>query len=92
MEVNSVQNRAGDFAPIVEEDGLTAGAEAFRVAQVPAGAGVHGSDEHEFGGKLERILGASNGDGTVLERLTEIFQDSLGKFTKFIQKKHASVS
>ena len=55
-----------------------AGALAGLVAEVAAGAGVHGGDEHEARGEADRHGGARDGDGAVLEGLAQDFEDVRG--------------
>ena len=52
MEVNSVEEGAGDFRAVFEALGGP-DAVGFGVALESAGAGIHGSDEHRGGGEGE---------------------------------------
>jgi hypothetical protein len=59
---------------------------------VAAGARVHGSGEHEAGGKRERPGGARDADGAVFERLPHDFEDAARKFGELVEEQHAVVS
>lgn len=50
--------------------GLCTGAFMGRVVEMPAGTRVHGSYEHEVCWVGDALIGASDGDGLVLKRLT----------------------
>ena len=49
MDVNAVQQRPGYFGAISMDLVMAAVARMFGVGEKPAGAGVHGGDEHKIG-------------------------------------------
>ena len=91
VHVNAVKERAREFFAIGVDLGLSAGTFVGGVAEVAAGAGVHGGDEHEVGGVGGFGAGAGDGDFLVFERLAEGFEDRAGEFGDFVEKEDAEV-
>ena len=54
MDVDAVEQGAGDFGHIALDHGLGAGTLARLVVEEAAGTGVHGCGEHEARWKTER--------------------------------------
>ena len=74
MKINSVQQRPGQF-PLVTFGFFTAITAAFvRVAEVPAGTGVHGGNELKAGGESELLGGTGNADFAGLQWLSHDLQ------------------
>ena len=71
VDVDAVEQGAGDALAVGFDLAWRAAAFAFRIAEVAAGAGVHGGDEHEAGGEGEAAGGAGDGDLAVFERLAQ---------------------
>lgn len=91
MEVDAVEKRAGDFLAVGFDLARVAAAVAGGVAPKAAGAGIHGGDEEEFGGKAEGSGGAGDGDFAVLEGLAEDFEGGAAVFREFVEKEDAIV-
>uniref|UniRef100_E6PYE2 Uncharacterized protein n=1 Tax=mine drainage metagenome TaxID=410659 RepID=E6PYE2_9ZZZZ len=91
MNVDAVEQRAGDFGDVALDHGRGTHAFAGLVVEVSAGAWVHGGGEHKARGKGERHAGAGDGDGVFLEGLAHDFQDVAGKLGKLVEKKQAVV-
>ena len=91
MQVDAVQQRAGDPPPVLGDGAGGAGAFPGGVPQVAAFAGVHGRYQHEFAGVGGCPVYAAHGNGAVLQRLAQHLQRIAGKFRQFIQKQHAVV-
>ncbi len=70
MEVDSVDEGAGDFAGVLHTLRGAGDAFFFGEASEAAGARVHGSDEDGFGGEGDAGLDSADGDDAVLERLS----------------------
>ncbi len=71
LDVDSVEERPGDALAIALDLGCAAAAGSVRVAEIATGAGIEGGNEHEVGGERHRPCGARDGNGAVLQRLTE---------------------
>ena len=91
MDVDAVEERAGDLGDVALDHGRGAHALARLVVEVAAGAGVHGGGEHEARGKAERHGGAGDGDGVVFERLAHDFEDVAGELGQFVEEEQAVV-
>ena len=71
VNVYPVEKGAGYAGPVLVDLGGRAGAGAFRVAEVAAGTGVHGRDEHEPGGEGDGVVHAGDCDLAVFQGLTQ---------------------
>ena len=71
LDVDSIEERSGNALAIALDLGGAAAAGPVWVAEISAGTGVEGGDQHEIGGKRHRPCGARDGHGSVLQRLTE---------------------
>lgn len=89
VDVDTVQKRAGDFAHVAFDLDGGAFAAADVRAVVAAGAGVHGGDHNEVGGKAERALGAGDGDGAFFEGLADHFEDVALELGEFVEEEDA---
>ena len=91
MEVDAVEQRAGDaLAVVLDLSGGTA-AIALGVTEVPAGAGVHGGHEHEVGGEGEAARGPRDGDAVVFERLPQNLEGGPAEFGQLVEKEDSVV-
>ena len=79
MDIDAVEQWAGDLGDVALDHGRSAAALAGAVIEVAAGARIHGGGEHEAGGKAERHGGAGDGDGVILKRLAHDLKDVAGK-------------
>ncbi len=93
MDVDAVQQRAGDSAAVALDGAVFAGARVIgdAGAEIAAGTGVHGGDEHEFRGKSEALGGAGDGDDAILQGLAQHFQHAALELRQLIQKQHAAM-
>jgi len=92
VDVDAIDEGAGDFCDVALNEGRSAVALAGLVVEVAAGAGVHGGGEHEGCGEGEGHRRAGNGDVAVFERLTHDFEDVAGKFGQLVEEEDAVVS
>lgn len=72
MDINPVEEWAGNFRHVLLDQLLGAGALVTRVGKVAARAGVERDRQHETGGVRERYKRTRNRDFAVFERLAEI--------------------
>ena len=91
MQVDAVQQRAGDAAAVLLNGAGRAGTLPRGVTQVAALAGVHGGSQHELAGVAGGTVYPAHRDGAVLQGLTQHFQGVAGKFRQFVQKQHTVV-
>ena len=91
MNVNAVQQRAGDFGDVALDHGRRTHALAAFVVEVAAGAGVHGRGQHETRGEAKAHAGAGDSDVAVFERLAKNLQDIAGELRKLIQEEKTVV-
>ena len=91
VEIDPVEEGAGDAGAVALDRQRGAGALVARVVQVAAGAGIHGGDEHELSRIGEGDGGSGDGDGVVFERLAQRFDDVLAEFGEFVEKEDAVV-
>src|SRR6185437_8758627 len=92
VNVDAVEQRAGNFGDVALNLRRRAVAVARGIAKESAGARIHRSGEHESRRKTDGKSSASNGDHAVFERLAENFEDVALKFRELIEKKHAIVA
>src|SRR4051794_27841543 len=69
VQINSIEERAGDALAITLDLGRTATALAFEIPEISARTGVHRGDEHELGREGDRARGTRDRDPAILERL-----------------------
>jgi hypothetical protein len=91
VDVDAVEQRAGDFGHVALDHGRSAHALAGFVVEVAAGAGIHGGGKHEARWKTERHGGARDGDGVIFERLAQDFENVARKFGQLVEEKQAVV-
>lgn len=91
VKVDAVHNGTGN--PRLVAGGLAgrAGAEAFGITQVAAGAGIHRGDQDETRREVKGSLGAGDRDVAVFEGLSKVFEDTFGELTEFIEEEDATV-
>ena len=86
MEVDPVQQGAGDLLHIPLPVPLGAGAPPVRVPPPAAAAGVHGADELEPGGEAQGAPGPGDGDLPVLQGLAENLQGVPAELRQLVQE------
>jgi transposase len=88
-DVDTVDQRPGNPAPVPLDLFLTALAAAGRMAQVAAGARIHCGDELEARGELRAPRGTRHRDAAALERLTQDFQHATVELGELVEEQHA---
>jgi nickel/cobalt transporter (NicO) family protein len=91
VEVDAVEQRAGDAGAVALNLRRGAAALTFGVSQISAGTGVHRGDEHEGAGKGDFAGGAGDGDFAVLEGLAKDFEGGAVELGEFIHEEDAVV-
>ena len=89
MDVDAIEQRAGDFSHVALDHWRGAHALARLVIEVAAGAGIHGRGQHEARRKAERHRGAGDGDGVIFKRLAHDFEHIARKLRQLVKKKQA---
>ena len=90
-DVNAVQQRPGDPAPVLVDRPLGAAAATGRIAVPTTLAGVHGADQHEFRRIGHGAGDSGNGNFSILQRLAHHIQCILAELRQLIQEQHALV-
>ena len=91
VDVDPVEQRAGEALLVAADDHRAARAGVFRVAPVAARARVLRADQHEIRREGQAALGAADGDRPVFERLPQHFQPVLPELRHLVQEEHAAV-
>ena len=91
MNVDAVQQRAGDLGDVALDHRRGAHALARLVVEVAAGAGVHGRRQHEARRKTERHGGARDGDRVIFQRLAHDLEHVARKLRQLVEKQQAVV-
>jgi hypothetical protein len=91
VNVDAVEQRAGDFGHVALDHGRRAHALARLVVEVAAGAGIHGRRQHEARRKAERHGGARDGHRVIFERLAHDLEHVARKLRQLVQKEQAVV-
>ena len=86
MQVDSVEQRAGNLRAVLLDLERPAGTAVAAVAEVAAGTWVHGGDEEEPAWEDEASGGAADGDFAVFERLAQDFQRAAFELGKFVEE------
>ena len=92
VEINPVQQRAGDALAITLHLARAAPAFALQVAEVSTRARIHCRHQHEFARERDAAGSTRNRDASILQRLAHHFQGGPMKFRKLIEKEHAVMS
>src|SRR4051812_35798455 len=74
MEIDPIEERAGDALAIPLDLSRAAAAFAFQIAEVSAGTWVHRCDEHELGWKSDAAGSTRHRNFPVFERLAHDFE------------------
>ena len=91
VEVDAVQQRAGDLFGVFFRVPVGAGAAAAGMSPPAAAAGIHRADQLEPGGHMQRAAGAGHGDLAVFQRLAHRFQHVPVELRQLVQKQNAVV-
>src|SRR6185437_13834019 len=91
VNVNAIEQRAGDLGHIALNHGWRAETLARFVIKKTTGARIHGCGEHEARRKTQRHGGASDGDGMVFKRLPHHLQDVARELGQLVEEKEAVV-
>lgn len=89
MQVQPVQQRAGDPGQILGYRAGRTGTLLYRVSVIAAGTGVHSGHYHDRAGVGEGPRHPGDGDGPVLHGLPEHLHGGAGKLGELVQKQHA---
>src|SRR5438552_3753990 len=73
VQIDAVEQRAGDFREVALDLNVRAAARFLRIAIVAARTWIHRGDEHDVGGKDASGGGARDGDLAIFERLAQSF-------------------
>lgn len=91
VKVDPVHNGAGNSCLVARGFAGRAGAEALGIAQVAAGAGIHRGDKNKACREVKGALGAGDRDVAVFEGLPQVFEDTFGELTEFIEEEDSTV-
>lgn len=91
VQVDAVQQRAGELSPVALDLLRGAPAAAAGVPEKAARAGVHGGDQLEARRKTHGVAGPGDDDMPALQRLAQHLQDLAIELGQLIQKKHTVV-
>lgn len=86
VQINAVDDWAGDFLLIFGNQAWRAGAMFVWVIVITAGAGILAGDESKSGREQQRALGAADSDGAVFERLAQVFENGARKLGEFVEE------
>ena len=89
MQVDAVQQRARDAAPVLLDRAGRTGTLPRGVAQIAALAGVHGGGQHKAAGVARAAVYPADRNNAILQRLAQHFEGITGKLRQFVQKQHA---
>ncbi len=91
MNIDAVDERAGDPVSITEDLFCRATTAATDIAGVAAGTGIHRGNQLEFCRESAGALEARDDDGARFHRLAQSLESVAGKLGKFIEEQHAKV-
>jgi hypothetical protein len=91
MNVNPVQQRAGNSLLVFGNQCWRAGAGLLCITIKPTWAGVHRGDKLKIRGKCERAFCTADGDHLIFHGLTQHFKDARAELGELIQEQNASV-
>ncbi|MCY1286997.1 hypothetical protein D9M70_359800 [compost metagenome] len=92
VQVDTVEQWAGQFGAVALDLLRAAAAASAGVAEISTGAGVHGRDELETGGKAHLVVGAGDDDLAALQRFAQDLQDLAVELGELVEEEHALVS
>ncbi len=91
MDVKAVEQRPRHAVEIAPYLLLGAGAAALFVAEIAAGAGVHGGDHHDRARIGAVLTGARNSDSAVLNGLAQHLKSRARELGQLVEEQHAVV-
>ncbi len=91
MQVDTVQQRPGQLAPVALDLLWRALAATGRVTLIAAGTGVHGGNQLEAGGEGQLFPGPGHMDHPRLQRFAQHLQHLAIEFRQFVEKEHPMV-
>src|SRR5262249_31329528 len=91
LNIDSVEERAGDARAIALDLQRRADAFFLRVGKKAAGARVHGCDEHNGCGIVDRAQDARDGDVAVFQRLAHYFEHVAPELRQFVEEEDTVV-
>src|SRR2546425_13149277 len=91
MDVDAVEQWAGDAGEVALHAEGPADAIVLRIAEVAAGARIHRRREHEPRRIREAHGGARDGYDAVLHRLAQHLEHVLAELGQLVQEQHAAV-
>ena len=91
MQVNAVQQRAGNPLPVALNRTGRAAAFPHAGTIIPALAGVHGGNQHKTAGVGGGAVYPAHGDAPVLDWLAQHLQRFAAELWQFVQKQYAVV-
>ena len=85
MDVDPIQEGAGNLRLILADLGRRTSAGLLRIPIVPTGAGIHRRQKHELSGIGCRRGRPANGDDAIFQGLAQGFQGIFLEFREFVQ-------
>src|SRR3954463_13994821 len=89
MEIDPIEERAGDALAIPLDLGRPAAAFAFQIAEVSAGTWIHRCDEHEFRRESDASGSTGHRNFPILKRLTHNFEGRAFELGQLVEKENA---
>jgi hypothetical protein len=91
VEVDAVEQRAGDLGLIVGGTARRAGAGEARISQMSAAARVHGGDQLDARGERHMRVGAGHRHGPGLQRLAQRIEHGALELGQLVEEQHAEM-
>ena len=91
LNVDAVEERAGDAGAIALDLQRRADAFFLRIGEKAAGTRIHGGDQHDAGGIIDRAEGAGDGDVAVFQRLPHDLEDVAPEFRQLVEEQDTVV-
>ena len=86
MDIDAVEQRAGDFGALALNLQRRAGAFFLWISQEAAHAGIHRGDEHKICRVVDRAHGAGDRDVAVFQRLAHNFEHVAPELRQLVEK------
>src|SRR4029453_7956145 len=91
VQIDAIQQRAGDALAITLHLSRTATAFAFEIAKIAAWAGIHRGDQHELRGDSDAARSPRDGDFSIFDWLAHYLQCRSLEFRQLIEKENTVV-
>src|SRR5207248_4379158 len=91
VEIDPIEQRAGDPLPITLDLARTTTAFAFQVAEITARTRIHRRHQHELAWESDAASCSRNGDASILQWLAHHLQSRAMKFRELVEKENAIV-